>query len=87
MKYETTAKHLIVEDGVVVGVECEGKTGNQVTVTANNGVILATGGFARNVEMREEYNAETGMWPTLDESILSSNAPSITGDGILWQKR
>ena len=67
MKYETTAKHLIMEDGVVTGVECEGKTGNKVTVTANNGVVLATGGFGRNVEMREKYNEETKLWPTLDE--------------------
>ena len=83
MKYETTAKHLIMEDGVVTGVECEGKTGNKVTVTANNGVVLATGGFGRNVEMREKYNEETKLWPTLDESIPSTNTTAITGDGII----
>lgn len=83
MKYETTAKHLIVEDGAVVGVECEGKTGNKVTVKANNGVVLATGGFGRNIEMREKYNEETKLWPTLDETIPSTNTTAITGDGIV----
>lgn len=83
MKYETTAKHLIAEDGAVVGVECEGKTGNKVTVKANNGVVLATGGFGRNIEMREKYNKETKLWPTLDETIPSTNTTAITGDGIV----
>ena len=83
MKYNTKADSFIVEDGVVVGVACTGETGNKVTVKANNGVVLATGGFGQNVEMREKYNAETKLWPTLDDSIPSTNTPAITGDGIL----
>ncbi len=83
MKYNTTADSFIVEDGAVVGVECTGQTGNKVTVKATNGVVLATGGFGQNVEMREKYNAETKLWPTLDDSIPSTNTPAITGDGIL----
>lgn len=83
MKYNTKAEHLIVENGVVTGVVCTGETGNKVTVKANNGVVLATGGFSRNVEMRQKYNQETKLWPTLDESIPSTNTPAITGDGIV----
>lgn len=83
MKYNTKADSFIVEDGAVVGVECTGQTGNKVTVKATNGVVLATGGFSQNVEMREKYNAETKLWPTLDASIPSTNTPAITGDGIL----
>lgn len=83
MKYNTKAEQLLVEDGVVVGVACTGETGNKVTVKATNGVVLATGGFGQNVEMREKYNAETKLWPTLDESIPSTNTTAITGDGIL----
>lgn len=82
MKYNTKAEHLIVEDGVVTGVVCTGETGNTVTVKANNGVVLATGGFGQNVEMREKFNAETKQWPTLDETIPSTNTTAITGDGI-----
>lgn len=80
--YNTKAEHLIAEDGVVTGVVCTGETGNTVTVKANNGVVLATGGFGQNVEMREKYNAEANQWPTLDETIPSTNTTAITGDGI-----
>lgn len=80
--YNTKAEELLVEDGKVVGVKATGETGNTVTVYAKNGVVLATGGFAQNIEMREEANAETKIWPKLDATIPSTNAASITGDGI-----
>ena len=83
VKYNTKAEHLVVEDGVVTGVVCTGETGNAVTVKANNGVVLATGGFGQNIEMREKYNEETKLWPTLDETIPSTNTTAITGDGIV----
>ncbi|WP_078712130.1 flavocytochrome c [Anaerorhabdus furcosa] len=77
---EVTAKEFIVEDGKVVGVIAEGKTGNKITLHANNGVVLATGGFGQNVEMRQEYNT---LWANLDESIKSTNHAGATGDGII----
>ncbi|MEG0169988.1 flavocytochrome c [Anaerorhabdus sp.] len=77
---ETTAKEFIVEDGKVVGVIAEGKTGNKITLHANNGVVLATGGFGNNVEMRQEYNT---LWANLDETIKSTNHAGATGDGIV----
>ena len=82
MMYNTKAEELIVEDGTVVGAVCTGETGNKVTVKAKNGVVLATGGFGQNVEMRMAANEETKLWPTLDESIPSTNTSAITGDGI-----
>ncbi|MFV0254985.1 MAG: flavocytochrome c, partial [Erysipelotrichaceae bacterium] len=87
MQYNTTADSFIVEDGVVVGVEATGKTGNKVTVKANNGVVLATGGFGANIEMREKYNKETGLWATLNADIPTTNVPSITGDGIVMAEK
>ena len=78
--YNTAAKELIVENGVVTGVICEGATGNTITVKAVNGVVLATGGFAGNVEMRQKYNTQ---WADLGEQIKTTNAAGITGDGIL----
>lgn len=44
-----------------------------------NGVIIATGGFGANVEMRQKYNT---MWPNLDETVRTTNVASATGDGI-----
>ncbi len=81
--YNTTAKEFIVEDGVVTGFVAEGKTGNKVTVKAKNGVVLATGGFGQNVELREKYNAVNNVWPSLGAHIPSTNTSAITGDGII----
>ena len=77
---ETKAEELIIEDGIVTGVIALGANGNKVTLNANNGVILTTGGFGANVEMRQEYNKK---WPTLDETIKTTNAPGATGDGLI----
>ncbi len=66
---------LIVEDGVVTGVEAthEGET---VRFTAKHGVILAAGGFEHNAEMRHKYQREpiTTEWTT--------GAKANEGDGI-----
>lgn len=79
----TQATELIIEDGVVVGVIATGKTGNKITLNATNGVVLATGGFAANVEMRQEYNT---LWPNLGPAIKSTNHAGATGDGIALAK-
>ena len=80
---DTRATEIIMEDGKAAGVVCEGKDGNKVTVHAAKGVVLATGGFGANVEMRQEYNT---LWPTLDESVKTTNHPGATGDGITMAK-
>jgi urocanate reductase len=73
----TKATALITdENGKVVGVEAEGKDKDYIFET-NKAVILATGGFGSNVEMRVKYN------PDIDGSILSTNSPGSTGDGIV----
>lgn len=71
----TTAKELIVENDKVVAVKAE-FDGKEITYNANNGVILATGGFGSNLEMRVKYN------PEMNEKILSTNSVGSTGDGI-----
>jgi len=50
----TSARHLRIENGRVTGVEAE-KDGISIRIKANRGVILAAGGFARNLTMREKY--------------------------------
>ena len=76
----TTAKELIQdESGRVVGVRAV-RGQDTITYTAKNGVIMATGGFGANVEMRQKYNEQ---WDNLDASIGCSNQyPSAQGDGI-----
>ncbi|HHZ00568.1 MAG TPA: FAD-binding protein, partial [Tissierellia bacterium] len=51
---ETTAYELIMDGDKVVGVKARKQDGTEVVVNATN-VILATGGFAGNPEMLEEY--------------------------------
>ena len=80
---ETAGEKLLLdESGRVVGVEGTGRYGNKVTLHANKGVILATGGFAGNVEMRVKY-CQGEKWPDLGKGLISSNMPAIQGDGIL----
>ncbi len=45
---------LVVEDGRVVGVEVE-RDGRRIAVRARRGVLVASGGFERNAEMRRRY--------------------------------
>lgn len=77
--YNTKADSIVVEDGKVTGIVCTGETGNKVTIKATKGVVLATGGFGANVEMRQSHNKQ---WPTLDATIKTTNTPGATGDGI-----
>lgn len=72
----TPAKELIQTDGKVTAVKAE-YDGKEVIYNANNGVILATGGFGSNLEMRIANN------PDMDEKILSTNTVGSTGDGII----
>lgn len=72
----TTATELIQnEEGKVIGVKAT--YGDQeITYKANKGVILTTGGFGSNLDMRVKYNQN------MDEKILSTNSVGSTGDGI-----
>lgn len=66
---------LILDGDKVVGIKAE--SDKKEFVVNSKAVILATGGFGSNVEMRVKYN------PEIDDSILSTNSPGSTGDGIL----
>jgi len=77
----TTAESLVTKNGAVTGVKATTKDGTAVTFTAKKGVIIATGGFAGNVEMRQQY-CEGEKWPDLGSSLISTNMPAVTGDGI-----
>jgi len=68
--------------GKVVGVVAKAADGSRLTLHAKKGVIIATGGFSANVEMRQKYNT-SGKWPSLGPDIMTTNRPGATGDGIV----
>lgn len=76
---EHKAEELIMENGRVVGVKGTAADGTPFEYRANKSVILATGGFGANVEMRQRFNK---FWANLDESIGTTNQPCATGDGL-----
>ncbi|MDD3410357.1 MAG: flavocytochrome c [Eubacteriales bacterium] len=71
------ADSLIVEEGRVVGVNATDEFGSAYEYRAASGVILATGGYSNNTEMRQESN------PALTPDMVSTNQPGATGDGII----
>ena len=54
VEYGTELTDLVVEDGRVVGVKVL-RDGVERTVRATRGVILGSGGFEKNLELRERY--------------------------------
>lgn len=77
--FNCKAEHLLVDQGRVVGVTGSLPDGTPYTFHANKGVILATGGFSANVEMRQQYDE---IWGNLNADVPTTNAATITGDGI-----
>jgi len=74
IRLETTVERLLYEGDRVCGVVIETPDG-PVTIRARKGVVLATGGFPHNAEMREKY-----LPP--EASPYSAMAEGNTGDGI-----
>ena len=74
--YETELTDLVIENGRVAGVKVLRDEAAQV-VRARRGVILGSGGFEKNLEMREKYQPQ----PTSVD--WTTGAPSNEGGGIL----
>ena len=72
---ESPVRDILVEDGRVAGVMVlhEGK---EVTIRARRGVLIASGGFARNLEMRKRYGRQPA---SLDWTFAN---PGETGDFV-----
>lgn len=68
------AEKFIVNDSRVEGIAAS-IGGSKVNFMGSKGVIMTTGGFSGNVEMRKKYN------PELDERYKTTNQSGITGDG------
>jgi 3-oxosteroid 1-dehydrogenase len=63
------------ESGAVLGV-CAQRAGSAIRIRARNGVLLATGGFEHNTEMRKRFLRDGG------KDNYSAGSPDNTGDGI-----
>ncbi len=75
--YNTSAMSVITDSkGKVIGVQAESED-TKYTFNTNKAVIIASGGFGSNIDMRVKYN------PAMDEKVLSTNTVGSTGDGIV----
>ncbi len=62
-------------DGRVLGIKVQTKEGTK-NIRALNGIVLTTGGFAANPEMRQNYV------PWITPETPTTNQPCATGEGI-----
>lgn len=69
------------KDGKITGVKATDQDKRQLTFNAKNAVILTTGGFGSNVEMRKKYNQE------YDERYQTTDSIGTTGDGIVMAEK
>lgn len=82
LKNLTVCKNVKVEeliksnDGAITGVKATHLPTDTAYEFHAKAVVLCTGGFGSNVEMRTKYN------PDMNEKILSTDSVGATGDGI-----
>ncbi len=74
--YETDLHDLVIEDGRVVGVRVS-RDGVEHVVRARRGVVLGSGGFERNAELREKY------LPQPTSADWTTGSQFNTGGGLL----
>ncbi|GAA1924676.1 3-oxosteroid 1-dehydrogenase [Nocardioides marmoribigeumensis] len=76
VEYDTSLEELLVEDGRVAGVVVDHQ-GQRRTIRARRGVILGSGGFEANLELREKY------LPSPTDAGWTTGSSSNTGAGHL----
>ncbi len=76
VEYRTELRDLVVEDDRVVGVRVLHE-GEERVVRATRGVVLGSGGFEKNLELRERYQ------PRPTSTDWTTGAESNTGGGHL----
>ena len=80
----TKAEEITVDaNGRACGIVCTGETGNTVTISAKS-VVVATGGFSKNVALRMAFDC---IWGVLDENVKSTNHEGATGDGVKMMQK
>lgn len=74
---EVNAKKISASNGKEFD-QVEAKVNDQdVTFIARDGIVIASGGFGSNLEMRKKYNED------MNEKILATTSTGSMGDGIL----
>ena len=72
----TKATELVVTDGAVTGIKAENTVTGDTYEFACKAVVLASGGFGSNVEMREQANPDFGA------QFNSTDSVGAQGDGL-----
>ena len=72
--FGSSVERLMIEGDVVRGVTIRDSSGAR-TVVARKGVVLATGGFSHDADLREQF------FPA-GAGLVSATAPAGTGDGL-----
>lgn len=72
---DTAAQKLVTHNGRVTGLVVR-RDGKDLTLHARKGVVLATGGFSSNAEMRRQYYPHADLHQTV---VAEGN----TGDGLM----
>lgn len=70
------AVELVKSGDAITGVKAKNTVTGEESTIACKAVVLASGGFGSNIDMRVKYN------PAMDDSILSTDSVGATGDGI-----
>ena len=79
---EATATELVMDGKRVKAVTAtDNHSGKSFTVTANDAVVLSTGGFSANSKMVQQYNT-SGKWPDLSQVPTTNRFTCSQGDGI-----
>ncbi len=76
VEYDTELLDLVLEDGRVTGVRAT-RGATTRTIRARHGVILGSGGFEKNLELRKQFQ------PTPTSTEWTTGAESNTGGGHL----
>lgn len=72
---ETAVRDFIIEDGRVVGVIAQ-RSGKEIRVRARDGVLINSGGFSRNAQLRKQYQ------PQPSSANWTNANPGDTGEMI-----
>lgn len=89
VRLRTKLLNFVTDDnGAVIGAEVRAnyqfpkeETGETKFIRVKRGVVLATGGFSQNVQMRTMHD------PRLTAALDSTNSPAATGEGLQAAQR